>query len=118
MTGFMAFLEMQKITKIWKCWSHHSHSPCILIVLHKDLIGWEHKQPRLQLRYVVFSFQNYQAQQHISIYILGSGRTMKSCIRIKLSVLMTVTTLKFRKFGGTLELSKTSLGKGVRFFIS
>lgn len=43
---------------------------------------------------------------------------MKSCIRIKLSVLMTVTTLKFRKFGGTLELSKTSLGKGVRFFIS
>lgn len=69
MTGFMAFLEMQKITKIWKCWSHHSHSPCILIVLHKDLIGWEHKQPRLQLRYVVFSFQNYQAQQHIYIDI-------------------------------------------------
>lgn len=21
MTGFMAFLEMQKITKMWKCWS-------------------------------------------------------------------------------------------------
>lgn len=37
---------------------------------------------------------------------------MKSCVRIKLSVLVTITALKFRKFGGMLELSKTSSGKG------
>jgi len=43
---------------------------------------------------------------------------MKSSIRIKLSILMTITTPKFRKFGGMLELSKTSLGKGIRPLIS
>lgn len=63
MTGFMAFLKMQKITKMWECCLCHLHNPCSLIVLYKDLIEQKHKHPQIQLRYVVFCFQNYQTQQ-------------------------------------------------------
>lgn len=108
---------MQKITKMWKCWSI-THTILAFWLCFIKILQGRSTKPQLQLRYVVFSFQNYQAQQYIHIFNRQSGRTVKSCVRIKLSVLMTITTLKFRKFGGTLELSKTSLGKGVRFFIS
>lgn len=46
MTGFMAFLKTEKITKMWKCCLCHLYSPCILMVLCKDLKGQKHKTPQ------------------------------------------------------------------------
>lgn len=49
MTGFMAFLKMQKITKMWECCLCHLHNHCILIVLYKDHIGQKNTNPQIQL---------------------------------------------------------------------
>lgn len=50
----------------------HSHNPCFLILFYTDLIGQKHKQPRLQLRYVVFSFQNICVC--VCVYILTGSQ--------------------------------------------
>lgn len=52
MTGFMAFLKTQKITKMWECCLCHLYNPCILIVLCKDLKGQKHKSPQDTLFFV------------------------------------------------------------------
>lgn len=49
---------------MWECCLCHLHNTCVLIVLYKELIGQEHKIPQIQLRYIVFCFQNYQTQQY------------------------------------------------------
>lgn len=112
MTGFIAFLKTQKITKMWECCLCHLYNPCILIVLCKDLKGQKHKSPQDTL----FLFP--ELSNSAIIFFRQLGRTMKSCIRTELSISMTITTLKFRKFGDILELSKTILAKVIRSFIS